>query len=71
MNRIETTRRQHKKSAHYEIRTRAGSPPADLESAALDRSAKDAFLDVLETQCVYHYSYDLGVYSKDRTLVVS
>ena len=31
--------RQWKKSAHDEIRTRAGLPPADLESAALDRSA--------------------------------
>ena len=28
-----------KKNAHDEIRTRAGFPPADLESAALDRSA--------------------------------
>ena len=50
---------------------RARVAPADLESAALDRSAKDAFLDVLETQCVYHYSYDLKIYTKDRTLVVS
>ena len=31
-----------KKFASYEIWTRAGFPPADLESAALDRSAKDA-----------------------------
>lgn len=30
------------KDAHYGIRTHAGSRPADLESAALDRSAKCA-----------------------------
>ena len=35
---------QTKKNAIYEIRTRAGFPPADLESAALDRSAKIAEL---------------------------
>ena len=36
-----------KKNAHDEIRTRAGFPPADLESAALDRSATCASVDVL------------------------
>lgn len=41
-----------KKYAHDEIWTRAGSPPADLESAALDRSAtcaKDNHLPKLST----------------------
>ena len=36
-----------KKNAIYEIRTRAGFPPADLESAALDRSATCASVNVL------------------------
>ena len=34
---------KEQKSAHDEIRTRAGLPPADLESAALDRSATCAW----------------------------
>ena len=43
--------RRQQKSAHYEIRTRAGFPPADLESAALDRSAKCAF-DTVQSPAV-------------------
>ena len=38
---------KQQKSAHDEIRTRAGFPPADLESAALDRSATCASVNVL------------------------
>ena len=37
-----------KKNAHDEIRTRAGLPPADLESAALDRSATCAWDTILD-----------------------
>ena len=36
-----------KKFASGEIWTRAGLPPADLESAALDRSATNAYSDYL------------------------
>ena len=37
-----------KNSAHYGIRTHAEFPPVDLESTALDRSAKCAVVTVLD-----------------------